>query len=133
MINNDKVRLMTKLAIYEKNNEEDIKLSKYYKLDYVKHNMVKTWISVTIAYVSILGLIIFYNLEEFMAKAFELDYTVLGIQITVSYLVLIIVFGLLSYSIYTEKIKNSRESLQKYNSNLKKLSKMYDDEKNGTW
>ena len=48
MINNEKVKLMTKLAIYEKKNEEDIKLSKYYKVDYVKHNILKTLITVTI-------------------------------------------------------------------------------------
>jgi uncharacterized membrane protein YidH (DUF202 family) len=131
MINNDKVRLMTKLAIYEKNHDEDIKLSKYYKSDYIKHNMLKTIISVTIAYVGILGLIVFYNMEELLAKAFELDYTVLTIEIVVSYIVLVVIFSLMSFVIYSDKIKYSRKSLVKYNSNLKKLSKMYDEEKSG--
>ncbi|MBE5934390.1 MAG: hypothetical protein E7262_01185 [Lachnospiraceae bacterium] len=131
MINNEKVRLMAKLAIYEKNNEEDIKLSKYYKVDYVKHNILKTIISVTIAYACILGLIVFYNMEYFLAEAFNLDYTIIGVQIVVTYLMTVIVFSLLSFLIYGDKIKNSRERLVKYNSNLKKLSNMYDDEKNG--
>ena len=89
MINNEKVKLMTKLAIYEKNNEEDIKLSKYYKVDYVKHNILKTLITVTIAYVCILALIVFYNMEYFLAEAFNLDYTIIGVQIVVSYLMLL--------------------------------------------
>lgn len=131
MINNDKVKLMTKLAIYEKNNEEDIKLSKYYKADYIKHNIVKTIISVTIAYVIILGLVVFYNIEELLSKAFELDYTMLSVQVVVSYIVLVVIFSLFSFLIYSDKIKNSRERLVKYNSNLKKLSMMYDEEKSG--
>lgn len=131
MINNDKVKLMTKLAIYEKNNEEDIALSKFYRADYIKHNMLKTVLSVTIAYVAILALIVFYNMEELLAKAFELDYTMIGIEIIVSYIVLIVVFSLMSYMIYSDKIKNSRERLVKYNSNLRKLSIMYDEEKSG--
>ena len=85
MINNEKVSLMTKLAIYEEKNSEDIKLSKYYKSDYIRHNVLKTIISVSFAYVCVLLLILFYNLEEVLAKAFELNYTMLGIEIFVSY------------------------------------------------
>lgn len=131
MINNDKVSLMTKLAIYENKNTEDIKLSKYYKGDYVRHNVLKTIISVTIAYVCILLFILFYNLEEVLAKAFELNYTMLGIEIFVSYFVLIVIFTLMSFMIYTEKINKSRKSLMEYHRGLKQLSRMYDEEKNG--
>lgn len=131
MINNDKVSLMTKLAIYENKNTEDIKLSKYYKGDYVRHNVLKTIISVTFAYVCILLFILFYNLEEVLAKAFELNYTMLGIEIFVSYFVLIVIFTLMSFMIYTEKINKSRKSLMKYHRGLKQLSRMYDEEKNG--
>lgn len=131
MINNDKVSLMTKLAIYENKNTEDIKLSKYYKGDYVRHNVLKTIISVTIAYACILLFILFYNLEEVLAKAFELNYTMLGIEICVSYFVLIVIFTLMSFMIYSEKINKSRKRLMKYHRGLKQLSRMYDEEKNG--
>lgn len=131
MINNDKVSLMTKLAIYENKNTEDIKLSKYYKGDYVRHNVLKTIISVTIAYICILLFILFYNLEKVLAKAFELNYTMLGIEIFVSYFVLIVIFTLMSFMIYTEKINKSRKSLMKYHRGLKQLLRMYDEEKNG--
>ena len=131
MINNEKVRLMTKLAIYEEKNSEDIKLSKYYKSDYIRHNVLKTIISVSFAYVCVLLLILFYNLEEVLAKAFELNYTMLGIEIFVSYFVLIVIFTLISFMIYSEKINRSRKSLMKYHRGLKQLIRIYDEEKNG--
>lgn len=131
MINNDKVSLMTKLAIYESKNSEDIKLSKYYKSDYIRHNVLKTIISVSFAYICVLLLILFYNLEEVLAKAFELNYTMLGLEIFVSYFVLIVIFTLISFMIYSDKINNSRKSLMKYHRGLKQLSRMYEEEKNG--
>ncbi len=131
MINNDKVALMTKLAIYESKNSEDIKLSKYYKGDYVRHNVLKTIISVTIAYVCILALILFYNLEGILEKIFELNYTILGIEIFVSYFVLVVMFGLFSYVVYTDKINKSRKNLTGYHRGLKSLSRMYEEDKNG--
>lgn len=131
MINNEKVSLMTKLAIYEEKNSEDIKLSKYYKSDYIRHNVLKTIISVSFAYVCVLILILFYNLEEVLAKAFELNYTMLGIEIFVSYFVLIVIFTLISFMIYSEKINRSRKSLMKYHRGLKQLIRIYDEEKNG--
>lgn len=131
MINNDKVSLMTKLAIYESKNSEDIKLSKYYKSDYIRHNVLKTIISVSFAYICVLLLILFYNLEEVLDKAFELNYTMLGLEIFVSYFVLIVIFTLISFMIYSDKINNSRKSLMKYHRGLKQLSRMYEEEKNG--
>ena len=128
MINNEKVSLMTKLAIYEEKNSEDIKLSKYYKSDYIRHNVLKTIISVSFAYVCVLLLILFYNLEEVLAKAFELNYTMLGIEIFVSYFVLIVIFTLISFMIYSEKINRSRKSLMKYHRGLKQLIRIYDEE-----
>lgn len=131
MINNDKVSLMTKLAIYESKNSEDIKLSKYYKGDYVRHNVLKTLISVTIAYICILALILFYNLEGIVENFFELNYTILGIEIFVTYFVLIVMFGLFSFMVYSDKINRSRKNLTKYHRGLTQLSRIYEEDKNG--
>ena len=49
MLNNRKIRIMTKLATYEeKEGKEDIKLSKYYKTDFVRLNILKTIMSIMI-------------------------------------------------------------------------------------
>ena len=47
MLNNRKVRLMTKLAIYEKEDgKEDIRLGRYYRGDYVRYQLLKTIVAV---------------------------------------------------------------------------------------
>ena len=80
MLNNNKIRLMTKLAVYEsKEGKEDISLSKYYKTDYVRYQTIKSIISVTIGYALILVLIFMYKSEEIIKKAVTLDYKTIGI------------------------------------------------------
>jgi hypothetical protein len=51
MLDYKKIRLMTKLAVYEKKDgKEDIHLSKYYKTDYVRYQVLKAIITSTIGY-----------------------------------------------------------------------------------
>ena len=52
-------------------------------------------------------------------------------EIFVSYFVLIVIFTLISFMIYSEKINRSRKSLMKYHRGLNQLIRIYDEEKNG--
>ena len=50
MLNEEKIRLMTRTAIYEKREgKEDMKVNQYSGSDYVRFNMLKTLIGVTIS------------------------------------------------------------------------------------
>ena len=49
MLNNRKVRLMTRLAIYEQTEgKEDVRISKYFRTDYVRLNVLKSIVAVTV-------------------------------------------------------------------------------------
>ena len=51
MLDKKRIRLMTKMAIYEKNNiNEDLKISSYYKKDYSSLNTLITVLWITIGY-----------------------------------------------------------------------------------
>ena len=93
MLNNRKVRLMTKLAIYEKEDgKEDIRLGKYYRVDYVRYQMLKTLVAVTFGYLILVLLTIIYNAEYLIAEAVKLDYAAIGRTMLGIYLVLVLVF-----------------------------------------
>ena len=52
MLDKRKIRLMTKMSIYEKNyGKEDIKISGYYKKDYSSLNTWITLIWITVGYI----------------------------------------------------------------------------------
>lgn len=134
MINNSKVKLMTKLAVYEKNHKEDIEISKYNKSDFVRLNLIKNVLAVTLSYILVLVIVGIYQMEYLVANAVTLDYKSLGIDILGYYCIVLIVFcfsGMLVSSVrYSKAIKR----LNKYLKRLRILKKYYDEqgEKKGT-
>ena len=67
MLDKRKIRLMIKMASYEKQGaEEDLKISSYYKKDYVSMNVWATAIWFTIGYAIVAALIAFCTLEQIL-------------------------------------------------------------------
>jgi hypothetical protein len=129
MLNNDRIRLMTKLALYEdKEGKEDIRLSKYYKTDYVRYEMLKSIIFVTFAYALILGLLIMYKSEYIIKNAMNQNYELRGIQIFGCYAILVVVYGVGSALFHSYKYDRSRKKLGRYYKLLKRLNKLYKEE-----
>ena len=129
MLNNDKIRLMTKLALYEnKEGKEDIRLSKYYKTDFVRYQVIKSLICSTIGYALILVLLFLYKSEYIIQNAVTLDYKTIGVYILGFYIIIVAVYGLASFVGYSIKYDASRKKLGKYFKLLKRLNKIYKEE-----
>ena len=127
MINQEKVALMTKLAIYEENEgRKNIPMGKYYKDDYVSLHMVNTVIVATFSYVLVIAAIVFAHIEQMMAEIANMDFIKAGTDIAIGYVATIFVYLIISYIVYTIRFKKVRKSLNEYNSNLKKLYSMYE-------
>lgn len=129
MLNNSKIRLMTKLAVYEnKEGKDDISLSKYYKTDYVRYQVIKSIIAATFGYALILVLIILYKSEYIIKNAVILDYKTIGTYVLGFYIMVIAVYGLASLVGFSIKYDKSRKKLGRYFKLLKRLNKIYNDE-----
>lgn len=129
MLNNRKIRLMTKLAVYEaKEGKEDIHLSKYYKTDYVRYQVLKSIISATVGYLLILMLVFLYRMEYLIKNAVTLDYKSLGMIILGIYIIIITIYGFGSIVGYSRKYDASRKKLARYFKLLKKLEKLYKED-----
>ena len=128
MLNFKKIRLMTKLAVYEKKDgKEDIYLSKYYKTDYVRYQVIKSIITATIGYGLIIGLIGFYEMEYLIRNAVILNYKLIGTYILGFYLMTITIYGLGAMALYSMKYDASRKKLSRYFRLLKRLEKVYNE------
>mgnify|MGYP000017347138 CR=1 FL=1 len=129
MLNNEKIRLMTKLALFEsKTGKQEIRLSKYYKPDYVRYQVIKSIISATVGYALVLALIILYKSEYLIKNAVKLDYKTIGLYLLGFYIIVVAIYGLSSIVIYSRKYDLSRKKLGRYYKLLKRLEKMYGDE-----
>lgn len=132
MLNDRKIRLMTKLALYEgKEGKQDIKLSKYYKTDYARLQMLKTGIAVTFAYVLILAMYVIYNLERFIEDAVIIDWAALGKTALGVYICLLTVYIISTLAGYSVYYMMSRKKLSKYFRMLRRLRLIYREEESG--
>lgn len=128
MLNNKKIRNMTKLAIYEqKEGREDIRMSKFYKSDYVRYNLLKTCISVTVAYLLVLVMIVVYYSEFIISEAVTLDYKTIGVKALAIYIIIMATYMIGSIFGYNLKYEKSRGRLARYYRRLKNLDKLNRD------
>lgn len=122
MVDEKKVALMTKLAIFEKHESNDsLVLSKYYKNDYVRYNMLKTLISATIVYWSIVAAYVFMRFDQMLAEINKIDYFDLVYKLLLWYVMVLVVYFVFSSLVYSYRYYKARPGLTKYNANLKKL------------
>lgn len=129
MVNMRKVRLMTKLAIYEKTEgKEDIRLGKYFRRDYVRLKILHNIVAVTIGYLLVLAMVIAYQMEYLIKEAVNLDYIGIGKSILGIYIIIITVYvmaAMVGYGLYYDY---SRKKLAKYFRMLRLLRSMYQEE-----
>ena len=129
MINMRKVRLMTKLAVYEqKEGKDDIKMGKYYRRDYVRSKILHNVIAVTVGYILVLAMIIAYQMEYLIREAVNLDYAGIAKLILGVYVILMTVYIMITMVGYGLYYDYSRKKLAKYFRMLRRLRTMYQQE-----
>ena len=132
MLNEEKIKLMTKLAIYEQGEgKEAIKCNKYSKGDYVSLHMIKAAVVVTVAYLLVVSLWMLHRLEAFINQLISVRLVNLGIKMFVLYVIVFIIYMLVTYMVYSMKYIRMQEKNKGYSDELKELYLMYKrEEKN---
>ena len=130
MLDKNRIRLMTKIAVYEKEYaEEDIKITGYYKKDYSSFNTWVTLIWVTVGFALAAGLFVFCNATTIL-EGLTIFKLILLVAIAVGfYLILLIVYGMGAGIFYKKKHEKAKQRVKKYYRDLSRLEKMYKKEK----
>lgn len=129
MLNEERIKLMTKMASYEENEgRKNVTIGNYFRGDYIGLQVIKSIINATIAFAIMFAMFVFYDFEVFMADIYKMDLLQFGKTIMIVYLVFVVVYGFISYGIYTYRYTKAKKSLKIYYNNLKKLSYLYDKE-----
>ena len=129
MLNEERIKLMTKMAAYEADEgKKNVAIGNYFRGDYIGLQVIKSIISATIAFVIVFGLFVFYDFEVFMSDIYKMDLLGFGRTVITAYLIFVAVYALISYMIYTYRYAKARKRLKMYYNNLKKLAYLYDKE-----
>ncbi|MDE6615748.1 MAG: hypothetical protein K2K35_04220 [Lachnospiraceae bacterium] len=128
MVNEEKMRIMIKIAQYESElGGKVINEGGYYKTDYVRLHTLSFVLNVSVAYIFVLALIALYNMDYIFLNFVTINYAKLFIEIFMPYISIIIICTLVSNIYFTGKYKSSREEIKKYYTELKRLEQYYTD------
>lgn len=129
MVNEEKVRLMTKLAIYEDKNEKYIlPVTRYYRSDYISVQVMKSFFCGTVSFAMMLGAWALYGMEELMTEMFSMDLPQMGIAILIRYLAFISVYMVITYCVSSYRYAKGKQKVKKFSAMLKKVERMQERE-----
>lgn len=130
MLNEERVKIMTKMATYEGGRgQEDIKISSYFKKDYTSMHTLMTILWTTIGYVIIVAMGLLLNMEKFLGNLTMQRLITIGAAILIGYVVALIIFGVISSMIYTKRYNIAKQNVKMYYRQLGRLNRMYEKEK----
>ncbi len=122
MINKRKIRLMARTAMYEKHEGVlDLPKAKFYKGDYVRFQMWKTAVAVTIASIIILFLVAAYNFEYIINNLTSINYSMLTITVVMLYIAMVTSFLLIAYFVYSYRYDEGEKGVRIYTKRLQKI------------
>lgn len=129
MLNEERVILMTHMASYEcGEGKRNVKIGNYFRSDYITVQVLKSVISITIAFAVVFALYLLYNLEVFMQNLYAIDLITFAKNVLIYYAVTVVGYGLVTYVISTYRYARAKNNLKLYYHNLKKLNSLYEQQ-----
>ncbi len=128
MLDEEKVILMTRMtAFIDREGKKNDAINSYFRSDYVGFNIIKSVISATIVYCIFLATYVLCNFEEVLSNVYNTENLLsVGRRCLIYYLLLVGVYSLVTYVIYSVRYTKMRKSMKTYYGNLKKLARMYE-------
>ena len=126
MLNEERVKIMNKLALYEKGEgKKYLPVSKYYRSDFIGLALIKNFFLVTIGYGLVVLAAAAYFSDYLLNNIHKMNLVNLGISILAGYLIALGAYSLLTYIQYSVKYHRAKKSVKKYYEDLTRLDKIY--------
>lgn len=129
MLNEERVILMTQMASYEENEgKKNVNIGNYFRSDYIAIQVLKSVFCATIAYAIVFALFVFYDFEGFMQDIYKMDLIAFARNVLIYYGATVVLYGIISYGVYSYRYTKAKKSLKCYYRNLKKLNSLYHEQ-----
>ena len=130
MLNEQRVILMTQLAMHEKREGKENKaIGTFFRSDYIGLRLIGSVISATISFALGFGLYVLYDSEQFVDSIYRADVAQLAMNILIYYVVFVVVYCLISYICFAVRYRKARNRLKVYFNNLRRLQVLYQRER----
>lgn len=126
MVNEERVKLMTRMAAYEEGDHKKNKnIVCFFRSDYISLQLLKAFIAKSIAFAILFGLYVLYDFEIFMKEIYQMDLFGFIRSVLIIYVIYILIFAVITYVVSLYRYNRALQNTKLYYLNLKKLSKLY--------
>ena len=127
MLNEDKIRLMNEIAMFEKRGEKNIfPVNRYFRGDYISSRMIRSFFSYTFCYILCVFLWVLCSMERLL-NALNLDEMIdLGGRAALLYAVGLLVYLAITFWVYRRRYEYARRGMKVYVAKLRRLEKRYE-------
>ena len=129
MVNEERIKLMTRMAAYEKNeHKKNQAVVSFFRSDYVSMQLLKSVISATLVFGILFALYVLYDFEMFMKEIYKMDLLGFLKSVVILYLIFMGIIFVITYVVSIYQYNKAIQCTKIYYSNLKKLSAIYGKE-----
>lgn len=126
MLNEEKIRQMTELALLKKSKGEQMfEIDNYFKEDYVGKHMLRSFFVYTVCFALVVVLAILYNLENLMSSMNPIG--LLSVVYILIYVLGLLRFEIITYRFFSKKYDEAQRSLKVYNDRLNYFEKKFEN------
>lgn len=127
MLNEDKIKLMTGIAMFEKREGKHIfPVNRYFQGDYVSSHMFRSFFSYTLCYVLCVLIWVLYNIDHLL-NAMNLDeVAAIGRKGAVFYVIGLVFYLFVTYHVYRKRYEYAKRGMTVYVAKLRRLEKRYE-------
>ena len=125
MLNEERIRLMTRMAAYEEHEgKKDIAISGYFRGDYISFQLLKSAIYATVGFALAVAMYVLYNIETFLEEFYKMDVVDFLKDILSKYCLVLAIYLVISYFVYNYRYNKARRHVKQYNQLLRALMQM---------
>ena len=126
MLNEEKIKQMTELALLKKRKGEQMfEIDNYFREDYVGKHMLRSFFVYTVCFALVVVLAILYNLENLMSSMNPIG--LLSVVYILIYVLGLLRFELITYRFFSKKYDEAQRSLKVYNDRLNYFEKKFEN------
>lgn len=127
MLNEDKIKLMTSIAMFEKNEGRKIfPINRYFKSDYVSGRMFRAFFGFTLSYLLFLIIWSLTSIERLLSVAQTDEFFRIGEKLVFVYAVGLILYLVLNFVVYSRRYDYASKGIRVYMAKLRRLDRRYE-------
>ncbi|WP_077611585.1 hypothetical protein [Clostridium sp. Marseille-P2415] len=127
MLSEEKIKIMTNLAMFEKHEGKRIfPVNRYFKSDYIGSKLFRSFFSYTLSFMLCLILWGLYYMEQWLNTMERSSLTAAGIRIGVIYIAGLVIYLGISGHVYMKRYEYASRGIKVYLAKLKRLDKRYE-------